>query len=414
LNPSIADLRVCIVRRTIRLLEDIDCFEKAVKVHTELMISKSEARVRSNMALQRKRLLVRALGKDDFEDFDLDSDDSEELSYLREPTKDDLVKLLNTAAADPSRREEVFRVNSELQALEEKLSKEEAAAVDLHAEIQVAKARLGAEVAENHLWAEWVHSAVTQETDKPGQGPLSRIGRRQAALDEANVRLKSVLLEVQREAEQQFRKSAAASEENPDTDQRKVSWVPATAVSPSNLAVAVEKLDRQAQRAVHRAAQCLHGPASTLVSTPPRDWAGTCREISEAELDLQRLRSRQRLQSSTPTPSSFNQRRGQSLALDSPRNTPTPSTPMRWASVASVRSGFFRETPSPFSSSGRGQFVRPPTFWKRGQDRDSLAASDSQAGSFAALDSRAGSIAALGSRARSLSVLEYQAGNPEA
>jgi hypothetical protein len=354
-NPLIADLRVSIVHRTIRLLEDIDSFEKAAKVHTELMVSKSEARVRSKLAIQRKNSLVRAFRKDNLTDLELDSDDSEELGVLRESTKDDLLRLINAAAADPSREDELIRAQNELQALEEKQREEEIAAIDLHADIQIAKARLGAEEAEKNLWADWMHCAMTQETDRPGQGPLSRIGRGQAALDEANTRLRNALREVERGAEQQCRKSTPASEEYPDIERRKVAWVPATAISPANLAKAVGKVDAQAQRAMHRAANCLHGPASTLVSPPPRDWARTCKEISDAERELQLLCSRQRLRSPTPPP--FFPRRCQSMATtESSRDNPTPSTSRRGLSLAAVDSP--RETPPP-STLGHGQFVRP-------------------------------------------------------
>ena len=361
LNPLIADLRVSIVRRTIRLLEDIDSFEKAAKVHTELMVSKSEARVLSSLAIQRKTLLVRAFRKDSLTDLELDSDDSEELGVLRESTKDDLLRIINAAAPDPRREDELIRAQNELQALEERQSKEEIAAIDLNADIQIAKARLGAEEAERDLWADWVHSAMTQETDRPGQGPLSRIGCKQAALDEANVRLRSALREAERDAEQQCRTSTPASEEHPNTERRKMAWVPATAISPANLAKAVGKLDAQAQRAMRRAAQCLHGPASTLVSPPPRDWARVCKEIVDAEQELQLLCSRQRLRSLTPQP--FPPRRGQSLAtstLESPRDTPTPSTSRRGLSVAAVDSP--QQTPPP-SIAGVGLFVSSPQLY---------------------------------------------------
>ncbi len=375
LNPLIAELRVSIVRRTILLLEDVDSFGTAAKVHTERMVSKSEARVRSNLAMKRKTLLVRAVGKDTLTDLELDSDDSEELSFLRESTQDDLLRLIDAAAADPSRLDDLIRAQHELRALEEKQRKDEIAAVDLHAEIRIAKARLGVEEAERNLWADWAHSAIAQETDRPGQGPLSRIGRRQAALDEENVRLRSSLREAERDAEQQRRTSTPASEEPPNTEGRKAVWMPAAAVSPANLARAVGKLDAQAQRALLRAAQCLHGPASTIVSPPPRDWAQTCKEIADSERELQLLCSRQRLRSPTPPP--FCPRRGQSHAMvesETPRETPPPSTSGRGQSLAAFDSP--REIP-PTSSVGQGQFALPPQFSPR--RHGSLPAVDSQA-----------------------------------
>jgi hypothetical protein len=307
LNPRVAESKVTVAQCTAQLFESLAAFKTATAMHGDLMIAKSEARVRSRLAKERAKavLMIAAEENNDEKLFalTLEEDDAAELEAVKEPTVLDLQKEMSKLHGTEEKR----RLEDAIDDLKDKKSNEEFYLTDLNAETQIARARVDCEMAESVLWDEWHRLAAVEETDKPVQEKGSSILAKAALVDAANKVLRSSIADATKQVGEQTRSKQYKHPDYMDEAPKPGSlasgqWLPSKEVG--DMSRCLSRLQRPAERAMAMAHKLLHGPTGDVAPPTSQDLEQVVGELKKIQDQVEESARCQRIVKSKATRSS--------------------------------------------------------------------------------------------------------------